>query len=224
MSIDDDCCEKGCGDCGKDGCSKNDCCDDDACCNDDGCKECCAKQNRELTVSSKMIFLFRILGGILLILSLIDFGLSAAIGAEGLIAFGWTEFCLVLISITAGVFALIPFNRTFMIVLFSFSLTSSILTFIAIVIVGKYVEVCRAYELDDDYTNNGFSDDIVLDSSICGLIDADFSFILIRFFVILPLCVFSGIKLFGKTVHNEEGDGPRVVGTKNPVINNSPGK
>lgn len=222
MSIDDDCCEDGCGKdgCGKDGCVK------DGCCEDEGCKECCVAQNKELTVSSKMVIIFRILGGIMLCFTFIDFGISAAIGASGFVALGWTEFCLSLISIIAGIFALIPYNRNFVIVLFSFSLGSSVATFIAIFYIGMFVESCRAFlqEFDDfDVTyENDHGTYLFYSNASCSLIDVDFSFVLLRFFIVVPLTVFSGIKLFGKGLISEE-EGPRAV-TTNPVINNAVGK
>jgi len=232
MSIDEDCCEKGCEGCGKDGCAKNQCCENDGCCKDDGCRDCCAHQNQELTVSSKMIFLFRVLGSIMLIFSLIDFGISAAIGAYGFIALGWTEFCFCLVSIVAAVFALIPFNRTCMIVLFTFALTSSVLTFVGIALSGMYVETCRVFlDSDDDIVNDNYGNNnnsysnVLFNDSICSLINSSFSFILMRFFIAIPLTVFSGLKLFGgKSLSQQEEEGPRVVIKNNPAINNATGK
>jgi len=190
MSIDDECC-----DC----CNDNDnhdnskcckCCKDDDDCCDGG--ECYDNNKEDITLSSKLNFLFVIHGSLLLLFSLIDMSLSATIGGYGYGAEAfWTEFVFTWFSMTAAIFAIIPKNKhKFIIVLFTFSLLSCITTFIGLILVGYYVNFCR-YVLDSG-TDNDVTD-------FCQAIFADFAFVLVRFLVSVPLCVLSGSKLVKKT-------------------------
>ena len=207
MAIKDDgCCNDECGDCSKtnnDNANNGQCCDEESCCQDEGCKECCASQDKHVVIPSKMMFIFRIFGSLLFLISLIDLGLSAAIGSYGYSEF-WAEFVFNMFSCVAAVFAIIPINRTFVIVLFTFSLVTSITTFIGLILVGAYVELCREvlYSDDEHYNNNSIE-------SECKQIFADFSLIFLRFCISVPLCVLSGLKLFGRRTLASEDEAPR---------------
>lgn len=209
MAIKDDGCDECC-DCSNtndndNGNANSQCCDEESCCQDDGCKECCANQDKHIVIPSKMMFIFRIFGSLLFLISLIDLGLSAAIGSLGFSIF-WAEFVFTMFSCVAAVFAIFPINRNFVIVLFTFSLVSSITTFIGLILVGAYVELCREvlYSDDDYFDNNNNSVELS-----CKQIFADFSLVFLRFCICVPLCVLSGLKLFGKRTLASEDEAPR---------------